>query len=137
MSLNIGDKAPIFEGLNQNGDSVKLSGIISRKVKLTKKGKNVLGLCPFHNEKTPSFNVNDDDGYYHCFGCGAHGDNISFIRTSENKSFMEAVETLAEMSGRKIPKSNFENSELYNEKKILLEINDLSKQYLRTIVSAS
>ena len=117
------------EYIHEIRDSIKLSRIISRKVKLTKKGKSFLGLCPFHNEKTPSFNVNDDDGYYHCFGCGAHGDNISFIRTSENKSFMEAVETLAEMSGRKLPKSNFENSELYNEKKILLEITELSAQY--------
>ena len=98
------------EFIREIRDSVKLSEIISRKVKLTKKGKNFLGLCPFHNEKTPSFNVNDDDGYYHCFGCGAHGDNISFIRTSENKSFMEAVEFLAEISSIKIPKSNFENS---------------------------
>ena len=117
------------EFIREIRDSVKLSEIISRKVKLTKKGKNFLGLCPFHNEKTPSFNVNDDDGYYHCFGCGAHGDNISFIRTSENKSFMEAVEFLAEISSIKIPKSNFENSDLYNEKKILLEITELSAQY--------
>ena len=108
------------EFIREIRDSVKLSGIISRKVKLFKKGKNFLGLCPFHNEKTPSFNVNDDEGYYHCFGCGAHGDNISFVRDSENKSFMEAVESLAEISGIKIPKTNFENSELYNEKKLLL-----------------
>ncbi len=117
------------EFIREIRDSVKLSEIISRKVKLTKKGKNFLGLCPFHNEKTPSFNVNDDDGYYHCFGCGAHGDNISFIRTSENKSFMEAVEFLADISSIKIPKSNFENSDLYNEKKVLLEITELSAQY--------
>ena len=67
------------EFIREIRDSVKLSEIISRKVKLTKKGKNFLGLCPFHNEKTPSFNVNDDDGYYHCFGCGAHGNVINFL----------------------------------------------------------
>ena len=80
------------EFIRELRDSISLSTIIGKKVQLLKKGKNYLGLCPFHNEKTPSFNVNDDEGYYHCFGCGAHGDSISFIRNYENKSFMEAVE---------------------------------------------
>ena len=89
--------------------SVSLSNIINRKVKLVKKGRNFLGLCPFHKEKTPSFNVNDEEGYYHCFGCGAHGDSISFVRNFENKSFIEAIRTISEISGIKIPTNNAEN----------------------------
>ena len=65
-------------------NSIKLSSIVQNKVKLIKKGKNFVGLCPFHNEKTPSFNILDDEGFYHCFGCGAHGDLISFIRKKTN-----------------------------------------------------
>ena len=59
---------------------VPLSDIIGRRVKLIRKGRRFSGLCPFHSEKTPSFSVVDDDGFYHCFGCGAHGDAISFLR---------------------------------------------------------
>ena len=54
-----------------------LSDVIGRSVKLTRKGREYTGLCPFHNEKTPSFTVSDDKNFYHCFGCGAHGDVIS------------------------------------------------------------
>ena len=105
------------EFIKELRDSISLSTIISKKVQLIKKGKNFLGLCPFHNEKTPSFNVNDDEGYYHCFGCGAHGDSISFIRNYENKSFIEAVETISFISGVQLPALNPDNIELLNEKK--------------------
>lgn len=109
--------------------SVSLSDIINRKVKLVKKGKNFLGLCPFHNEKTPSFNVNDEEGYYHCFGCGAHGDSISFVRNFENKSFIEAIRTISEISGIKIPTNNAENIEVSNERKALSKIIDLTTKF--------
>ena len=97
-------------------DSIDLSKIISRNVKLQKRGNNLIGLCPFHNEKTPSFNVNDEEGFYHCFGCGAHGDVISFIRNFEGKSFIEALETVADIAGLKIPSNNLKTGEF----KILL-----------------
>ncbi len=113
------------EFIKELRDSISLSTIISKKVQLVKKGKNFLGLCPFHNEKTPSFNVNDDEGYYHCFGCGAHGDSISFIRNYENKSFMEAVETISYISGIKLPDSNSDNIELLNEKKKSIKANQI------------
>ena len=80
-----------------------LSTIIGKRVKLIKKGRRYQGLCPFHNEKTPSFSVNDDDGYYHCFGCGAGGDAITYLRESEGLDFTEAVSRLAEMAGIAIP----------------------------------
>ena len=71
---------------------VPLSEIIGRRVKLVRKGRRLTGLCPFHSEKTPSFSVVDDDGFYHCFGCGVHGDAISFLREMDGLDFMEAVE---------------------------------------------
>lgn len=71
------------------------SQVVSKKVKLKKHGKEYQGLCPFHNEKTPSFTVNDQKGFYHCFGCGAHGDIIGFTMNNEGLDFKHAVEKLA------------------------------------------
>jgi len=69
--------------------------LISSYVNLKKSGKNFMGLCPFHKEKTPSFIVDTNTQLYHCFGCGEGGDVISFIMKAENLSFIEAVELLA------------------------------------------
>lgn len=77
--------------------------VIGRRVPLVKKGQNYWGCCPFHNEKTPSFSVNEDKGFYHCFGCGEHGDIISFVMKSENLDFKEAIKELADMAGIKMP----------------------------------
>ena len=77
--------------------------VVSKRVPLTKKGQNYWGCCPFHNEKTPSFSVNEDKGFYHCFGCGEHGDIISFTMKSENVGFVDAIKELAEMAGLKLP----------------------------------
>ena len=62
---------------------ISLSSIIGKRVKLTKKGSRLVGLCPFHGEKTPSFNINDDEGFYHCFGCGVSGDAITYLRETD------------------------------------------------------
>jgi DNA primase len=85
---------------------VGLADRVGRKVKLTRKGREFSGLCPFHNEKTPSFTVNEDKGFYHCFGCGVHGDVIGFVMHTENYSFPEAVERLAEDAGLEVPKAS-------------------------------
>lgn len=77
--------------------------VVSRRVPLVKKGQNYWGCCPFHNEKTPSFSVSEDKGFYHCFGCGEHGDIISFVMKSENLEFKEAIRELADMAGLKMP----------------------------------
>lgn len=77
--------------------------VVSKRVPLTKKGQNYWGCCPFHNEKTPSFSVNEDKGFYHCFGCGEHGDIISFTMKSENIGFVDAIKELADMAGMKLP----------------------------------
>src|SRR3954470_14518129 len=80
-----------------------LSGVVGRRVRLAKKGREFEGLCPFHNEKTPSFTVNDDKAFFHCFGCGAHGDVIGFLMRTESLSFPEAVERCAQEAGVLVP----------------------------------
>ena len=74
---------------------VPVSGVVGRRVKLTRAGREMKGCCPFHNEKSPSFYVNDEKGFYHCFGCGAHGTALGFIMEYDHASFVEAVEDLA------------------------------------------
>ena len=78
---------------------VNLLDVVSRVVTMRKVGARFRGLCPFHQEKTPSFYVNPDKGLYHCFGCGKSGDLIAFVRETEQLSFTEAVETLAKRFG--------------------------------------
>jgi len=82
---------------------LNISDIVGRKVRITRAGREFKGCCPFHNEKTPSFYVNDDKQFYHCFGCGAHGDIIGFSMQHDNLSFIEAVETLAGEAGMQVP----------------------------------
>ena len=80
-------------------NSVNIVEVIGEVVALTKAGRNFLGLCPFHGEKTPSFNVVEDKQFYHCFGCGKSGDVFKFIEEYRGVSFMEAVQIIAERSG--------------------------------------
>ena len=82
---------------------VPLSPVVSRRVKLARAGREWKGCCPFHNEKTPSFYVNDDKGFYHCFGCGAHGDVIRFLTEQEGLGFIDAVKQLAAQAGMEVP----------------------------------
>ena len=79
--------------------------IVGRYVKLTRRGREHLGLCPFHKEKTPSFNVVEDKGFYHCFGCGAHGTAIDFVMAIEGLGFPEALERLADLTGIPAPRA--------------------------------
>src|SRR4029079_11130421 len=80
-----------------------LSSVIGPTVKLTRAGREWKACCPFHNEKTPSFTVNDDKGFYHCFGCGAHGDAIRFLTDQRGMPFMDAVKELAAKAGMDVP----------------------------------
>ncbi|WP_309753763.1 DNA primase [Novosphingobium sp.] len=82
---------------------VTLSGVISRTTRLTKAGHEFKACCPFHNEKSPSFTVNDLKGFYHCFGCGAHGDVIRWMTDQRGLSFMDAVKELASEAGMELP----------------------------------
>lgn len=99
--------------------------IVSEYVNLKKTGKNYKGLCPFHNEKTPSFIVSEDKQLYHCFGCGSAGNVIHFIMNIENLDFLDSIEVLAEKSNIDITqyKENDLNKEEFNKKKKLYEIN--------------
>ncbi len=87
------------ETIQQVRERTNIVGVIGEAVKLTKKGRSHVGLCPFHQEKTPSFNVNDERGFYHCFGCGASGDAIKFVQETQSMSFIDAVRSLAERAG--------------------------------------
>ena len=80
-----------------------LSALIAPSVKLLKAGREFKACCPFHQEKTPSFTVNDDKGFYHCFGCGAHGDAIRFLTDARGMQFMDAVKELAAKAGMDVP----------------------------------
>jgi len=80
-----------------------LASIASKYVRLTKKGNEYVGCCPFHKEKTPSFSINDSEGLYYCFGCGAKGNTLSFLMEIEKLSYPEAVHKLAEIVGLPVP----------------------------------
>jgi DNA primase len=82
---------------------ISLSGVIGRTTRLTKAGHEFKACCPFHNEKSPSFTVNDAKGFYHCFGCGAHGDVIRWMTDQRGLSFMDAVKELASEAGMEVP----------------------------------
>lgn len=125
-------------------DKILPSTIISRKIKLTKKGLNFWGLCPFHTEKTPSFSVNDNKKIYHCFGCGASGDIFEFIMATEGKKFTEAVETLSLLAGipfsspTKITTSPFQKLlELVEEWCIKQLPNTKALEYLKSRVAST
>lgn len=105
-----------------------IESIISPYVNLKRAGKNLKGLCPFHNEKTPSFTVYPENGSFYCFGCGVGGDIFTFTRLIENLDYVEAVKLLAERSGITIPEDNYDNS-YGNLKKKILEINKETARY--------
>ena len=96
--------------------------VVSQYVQLTKKGGNLFGLCPFHNEKTPSFSVSPDKQIYHCFGCGKGGGVISFIMSIENLSFPDAVRFLADKNGMTVPEESADQ-EIPRQRKRMLELN--------------
>lgn len=90
---------------------IRPSELISAKVALKQKGSHFLGLCPFHNEKTPSFTVSDEKGFYHCFGCGAHGDIFSYVMSTQSLSYFEAINDLANLAGIALPDKKHVNIE--------------------------
>ncbi len=93
--------------LDELKSRIALSDVVGRKVKLRKGSRGEFsGLCPFHNEKSPSFTVSDDKGFYHCFGCGAHGSAFDFVMNTENLGFPEAVEQLAAEAGMEVPRQS-------------------------------
>ena len=118
----------VIEEVRMRNDIVD---VISGYVKLQRKGSNYFGLCPFHNEKSPSFSVSPGKQMYYCFGCGAGGNVITFIMEYENYSFTEALNLLSERAGVALPKQEYSPEARAQEdlKKNLLEINKLAANY--------
>lgn len=103
---------------------LSLSDIIGKRVRVTRAGREFKACCPFHHEKTPSFTINDDKQFYHCFGCGAHGDVINFVMQHDNLSFMDAVEQLAAEAGLQMPKPDPKAVEQSRKEKGLHDLMD-------------
>ena len=101
-----------------------LAEVIGRRVKLARKGREHLGLCPFHKEKTPSFTVNEEKGFYHCFGCQAHGSVFDFVMETEGLSFPEAVEKLAGEAGMEVPRDTPEDRERQKQRQTLFDVTE-------------
>ena len=87
-----------------------ITEIASSYVNLKRHGRNMVGLCPFHGEKTPSFNIYTESGSFYCFGCGAGGDVITFIMKIENLDYVEAVKFLAQRAGMEMPENTYDDS---------------------------
>src|SRR5215469_160089 len=119
--------APGF--LDELRSRVSLPGLVGRRVKLVRRGREFAGLCPFHHERTPSFYVVEDKNFFHCFGCGAHGDAIGFVMRADNLDFLEAVERLAGEAGLAIPLSTPEEREKARRQKTLLETLEAAAVY--------
>ena len=115
--------------LDELRSKLSLVDVVSEKVKLTRKGREYTGLCPFHNEKTPSFTINEAKGFYHCFGCGAHGDIVRFEMEANGLPFMDAVEKLAHKAGVPMPKFSKENSLDNQKRQSLFEIMELATTF--------
>jgi DNA primase len=108
---------------------VPVSEIAAKRLKLTRAGREFKACCPFHGEKTPSFYINDQKGFFHCFGCGAHGDVLSFVMRHDNLAFMEAVELLAGEAGLDVPKPTREEAEKVERQKTLYDLIDAAARF--------
>ena len=111
---------------------LSLSDVVGRKVSLKRKsGSEFSGLCPFHNEKTPSFTVNDKKGFYHCFGCGEHGDAVGFVMKTEGLSFPESVEKLAREVNLPVPRATPAERERAERASTLQEVVELAARWFQ------
>jgi DNA primase len=109
--------------------AVDIVDIIGRDIKLTQRGKNFVGLCPFHDEKTASFNVSRENQLYYCFGCGSGGNIFNYLMNARHLSFPEAVQTLAEEVGIPLPNISPRQREQAAKAQQLQELNRLAAQY--------
>ena len=129
----------INEFVNLINLKVRLSDFIGQFINLTEKGNSFVGKCPFHNENTPSFNVNNEKGLFYCFGCKAGGNIITFTKRYKNFNFNEAINYLSEYTGVKLSNSSFSNKNKQNQTnsiaiKVLTACNDFFREcYLNNI----
>ncbi|MCB1592067.1 MAG: DNA primase [Alphaproteobacteria bacterium] len=117
--------------LEELRNRIALSDVIGRKVRLVRAGREFKACCPFHGEKTPSFTVSDDKQFYHCFGCGAHGDVVGFLMQHDNLSFPEAVEVLAQQAGMQVPRSSPEEAQKERASRDLYALMDETTDYFQ------
>ena len=115
-------------------DATDIVDLVSEHVQLTRRGRNFLGLCPFHEEKTPSFSVNPDRQFYHCFGCGVGGDVFKFIQEIDRVTFVEAVKFLAERAGIALPERSGPSREETEAADELYRANDLAQKYFHHLL---
>lgn len=115
-------------------DRVSIVEVVSGFVTLKKAGRNYVGLCPFHGERTPSFSVSDDRGLFHCFGCGVGGTIFTFLMRMEGLTFVEAVEALAHRAG--VPLPTLSDSGAESARRQYIELNELAQQYFRGCMAA-
>ena len=113
---------------------ISIVDVVASKVKLVRKGREYQACCPFHNEKTPSFTVNEAKGFYHCFGCGAHGDIIKFEMDANGLTFIEAVEKLAHKVGMQVPKLSKESKENQEKRASAYDIMEIAAKYFEKIL---
>ena len=112
---------------------IDIEDIISSYVSLKKRGSTYVGLCPFHNEKTPSFTVYPETQSFYCFGCGAGGDTVGFIRKIENLDYVDAVKLLADRAGLEMPQDGFDDSVSKQRRKVL-EANRAAAKYFHSVL---
>lgn len=115
--------------LDEIRNRVSLAELIGRRTKLVKKGREFSGLCPFHSEKSPSFTVNEEKGFYHCFGCGVHGDQIEFVMQTEGVAFPEAIERLADLAGLQMPIQHPEERQRQQKAATLHDVMELATEW--------
>jgi DNA primase len=108
---------------------IDIAAYIGQYVALKRRGRDLVGLCPFHGEKTPSFHVHPDDGYFKCFGCGAAGDVIAFVQRLENVPFPEAVRMLAKRAGIAISEEDPRAARARTEREAIYEANQIAAAY--------
>lgn len=106
-----------------------LSEIIGKRIKVTRAGREFKACCPFHHEKSPSFTINDDKQFYHCFGCGAHGDVIGFVMQHDGLPFPEAIEQLAALAGLQVPQQTPQEIEQAKKEKDLYTLMEDTTAY--------
>jgi len=114
-----------------------LSVVIAPSVKLQKAGREWKACCPFHQEKTPSFTINDEKGFYHCFGCGAHGDAIRFLTDSRGLPFMEAVKELAQKAGMDVPAADLRAQEKAERATGLTDVMAAAQRWFAEVLASS
>jgi DNA primase len=124
-----------IDDLKQHADIVV---VIQDYVSLRKAGATFKGLCPFHAEKTPSFHVNRDKGFFHCFGCGAGGDVFKFLELRESVSFPDAVRMLAQRFGMTMPEVEHDDDQRASaaERESLLKVHDAAANWFRQQLAA-